>query len=126
MELVLGISGGLVMLGALVLAFVRPPQWMGDSDPASKPGQTIRRWGGFQRVIRRCINAMLGLIGALVFACAFVPQGRAWMAMWLFVFLALITALLLAALDAVCSVAGYRQAMPEAARRSLAGREPHP
>ena len=126
MQLVLGISGGLVMLGAVALAFVRTPQWMGDADPASKRGQTIQRWGGFQRVIRRCINAMLGLAGALVFACAFVPQGRTWLAMWLFVFLALITALLLAGLDAVCSVAGYRQAVPEAARRSFAHREPNP
>jgi len=66
-ELVLGIAGSLVMLGALALAFVRPPQWMGDSDPESKRGQMIRRWGGYQRIVRRCINAVLGLIGALVF-----------------------------------------------------------
>lgn len=126
MQLVLGFSGGLVMIGAIALAFVRTPQWMDHSDPASKRGQVIQRWGGIQRVIRRCINAVLGLIGALVFACAFVPQGRAWMAMWLFVFLALLTALLLAGLDAICSIAGYRQAVPEAARRSLARGEPHP
>lgn len=126
MELVLAISGGLVMLGAVALALVRPPQWIQESDPNSRRGQMIRRWGGFQRTIRHCINAVIGLAGALVFACAFVPQGRVWMAMWLFVFLALITALVLAGLDALCSVASYRQAMPEAARRSLARREPNP
>ena len=126
MELVLGISGGLVMLGALALAFVRAPQWIAESDAVSKRGHMIRRWGGFQRVIRRWINAIVGLIGALVFACAFVPQGRIWIAMWLLVFLALITALVLAGIDALCTIVGYRQAVPEAARRTLAHREPHP
>lgn len=48
------------------------------------------------------------------------------MAIWLLVFLLLITVLFLALLDALFSLVGYRQAVPEAARRSFAGREPNP
>lgn len=81
---------------------------------------------GFQRGVRRCTNILLGLTGTLVFFCAFVPHGRTWMALWLLIFLALLTALLLAGLDAISSMIGYRKAIPEAARRSFAARDPNP
>ena len=127
MELILCISGGLVMMGGAVgLAFVRPPQWMFDIDASTRGAKSIQRVAGFQRAVRRCINILLGMTGGVMFFCAFVPHGRTWMALWLLIFLSLLTTLALAALDAISSMVGYRKALPEVARRTFAAREPNP
>lgn len=113
-----------VMASGIGLAFLRPPVWTDGNDCRQ---EVIGRWSSFQRAVRRCTNLLVGLTGCMIFVCAFVPpQGRTWMAIWLLVFLLLITVLFLALLDALFSLVGYRQAVPEAARRSFAGREPNP
>ena len=127
MESMLCITGGLVMIsGAIGLAFLRPPQWMLGMDTSTKGGQSMERVIAFQRGVRRCTNILLALTGGLVFSSAFVPHGRSWMALWLLIFIALLAALMLAGLDAISSMVGYRKAIPEAARRSFAAREPNP
>ena len=127
MELILCISGGLLMMGGAVgLAFVRPPQWVFEGEARTQGVKSIQRVAGFQRGVRRCINILLGLTGGVMFFCAFVPHGRTWMALWLLIFVALLITVALAGLDAISSMVGYRKAIPEAARRSMATREPNP
>ena len=127
MELILCISGGLLMMGgAIGLAFVRAPQWMLDMDTTTRGARSIKRVAGFQRAVRRCINILLGMTGGVMFVCAFVPHGRTWMALWLLIFLSLLTTLVLAGLDAISSMVGYRKSIPEVARRTFAAREPNP
>lgn len=127
MELVFCITGGLAMIGGgIALAFVRSPQWALDADTSTKSGRTLQRVIGFQRGVRRSTNILLGLTGGIMLLCAFVPHGRTWMALWLLIFLALLAVMLLAGLDAISSMVGYRQAIPEAARRSFAARQPNP
>ncbi|MCC6511452.1 MAG: hypothetical protein IT423_20300 [Pirellulaceae bacterium] len=127
METALCIVGGVLTMSVAVgLSYLRSPQWHNALWEETAKTRTIAWWGGFQRHIRRCTNLLLGLIGLLVFACAFLPHGRIWMATWLVIFVALMTALFLAGLDALASMVGYRQAVPETARQTLSRYEPHP
>lgn len=127
MESVLCVVCGLVTFaGAIALSYLRSPQWHSDAWEESARGRTIAWWGSFQRKIRRINNLLLAGIGVAVFAGAFVPDGRMRMALWLFVVLAIFTTLFLAGLDAVASMVGYRQAVPETARHALTSSHPNP
>ena len=127
METVLCIGGGLVMIsGAIGLAFLRAPQWIFGIDTSTIGGRSMQRVVNFQSGVRRSTNILLGLTGGLVLCSAFVPHGRSWMALWLLIFLALLVTVILAGLDAISSMIGYRKSIPEVARRSFAAREPNP
>jgi len=126
MEFAACLIGGILFLAsACGLARLRQPMWQHAED-SSLANTKLQRWSRFQRGVRRSTNSLLALTGSLVMACAFVPHGPVWMSLWLLVFLALLSILMLAGLDAFLSMAGYRQAVPEAARRSFANCEPHP
>lgn len=52
-------------------------------------------------------------------ASVLLSHGPAWIALWCIVLVLLLVCVLLALMDAYSSFAGYRHALPEAARRSL-------
>ncbi len=85
--------------------------------------RSIARWTRFQAIIRFANNCLLGLIGCLVFSAAFVPRtkgSQAWILLWCVIMTLVMMCVLLAMLDAFSSLASYRSALPEAARRSFA------
>jgi len=59
------------------------------------------------------------VIGAGIAASGMVPRGSAWLVLWTAILVALLVCILLAFLDALASLAGYKRAVPEAARRSF-------
>ena len=64
-------------------------------------------------------NSLLIAIGAIILATAFVAHGKVWMLLWSGVLLLLLICIFLAMLDAYSSLASYKRALPEAARRSF-------
>lgn len=127
MESAICVTGGLLtVIAAFGLTYLRSPQWSDEAWSATDSTRSIRKWVRLQRTLRLCTNFLLGLIGLAVATCAFVPHGRVWMGMWAAIFLALFVAVLLAGLDALASLVGYRRAVPESARQALAHCEPHP
>ena len=127
MEPILCFTAGLVMIASAVgLAFLRAPTWTFDIDATTASGRALERLAGIQQSVRRWTNFLLGITGALVTLSAFIPRGRGWMALWCLILIALLSALMLAAVDAILSVVGYRKAVPEAARRALASRDIYP
>lgn len=119
MEFIACIVGGAVLIGCGVSLFCMPtPNWHSHEAPAAGPRAAPRR-SNFQRNLRFSNNSLLISIGAIIVATAFVPHGRAWMLLWTAILVLLLICILLAMIDAMSSLAGYRQALPEAARRSL-------
>lgn len=86
----------------------------------AEPQRAIRRWALVQKFVRRCNNVLLGILGVLIAYSAAIPRGRGWMLLWCVVLAGLTLCLFLAMLDALSSLAGYRQAVPEVARQSFA------
>ncbi|MCA9132377.1 MAG: hypothetical protein KDA45_04460 [Planctomycetales bacterium] len=120
MEFFACVFGGLALIVCgLSLFKLRPPNWESDGDLATAPKRAIARWSFFQRYIRYLNNSLLVVIGVGIVATAFVPHGQRWMLLWTVILVLLLVSILLALLDAMSSLAGYRRALPEAARRSL-------
>ncbi len=114
------ILGGVALIGcSLALTRLRPPDWQSDGELTAPHQRAIARWAGLQRVVRLLNNGLLGFIGAAIMATVLVPHGRAWMVLWCAILVLLLICILFAMIDACSSLAGYRRALPEAARRSL-------
>ncbi len=120
MELVACLVGGLCLIACgLGLFRLHPPNWQNDGDLTDDHRRAIQRWSGVQRVVRAMNNSLMILIGCLIASTGFVPHGRAWMLLWGGVLVMLLVCILFAMIDAFSSLAGYRRALPEAARRSF-------
>ncbi len=120
MELYACLLGGVALvLSGLGLSRLSPPDWGADVGPAMDEGKSLARWLAFQRRVRRSNNFLLILIGTGIAASGTLPRGNAWLVLWFAILVALLVCILLAFLDALASLAGYKRAVPEAARRSF-------
>lgn len=117
------VGGSLLAIVGIALFKLRPPNWQNDGELSEHEGRAIRRWYWVQRVVRFCNNIVIVAIGVQIAATSFIPHGRAWMAVWSVILLLLLLCIFLAMVDAMGSLAGYRRALPEAARRSFTDRE---
>lgn len=113
---------GLIAFSAM-LSRLRPPDWNSDGDVSDEHRSALRRWSRFQRLVRLANNALLSIIGGAIVGSAFVPRGRVWGIIWCVILALVLLTILLAMLDAFSSIAGYRRALPEAARRSMLDRD---
>ncbi len=109
---------GLIISG-IGLRYLSPPDWQVDGELLEEQRRALQGWSRFQRRIRQWNNAQLGLTGACILVTAWVPHGKTWFLLWCGILLLLFSCCVLAMLDALSSVAGYRRALPEAARRSF-------
>ena len=116
------VIGGLCLIGCgFGLSRLRPPNWEIDGELAEVHHKAITRWSSFQRIVRLLNNSLIMIIGALMIASTLVPRGREWMLIWFAILVLLLICILFAMIDAFSSLAGYRRALPEAARRSFSG-----
>ncbi len=113
------LGGAALVLSGLALSRLAPPDWAADVDPAIEERQKLARWSAFQWRVRRSNNFLLIMIGACIAASGMLPRGNAWLVLWFTIMVALLVCILLAFLDALTSLAGYKRAVPEAARRSF-------
>jgi hypothetical protein len=113
---------GLIACGAM-LSRLRPPDWGNEVDLSEDHRRALRRWSRFQRVIRMANNGLLAVIGGAIVGSAFIPRDRTWGILWCVILGLLLLTILLAMMDALSSFAGYRRALPEAARRSMIDRD---
>lgn len=119
------LAGAALVISGLGLSRLAPPDWGADVDPAFDERKSLARWSAFQWRVRRSNNFLLVLIGAAIAASGTLPRGNAWLVLWFAILVALLVCILLAFLDALASLAGYKRAVPEAARRSFSrNREP--
>jgi len=107
-----------LVCAAFMLSKLPPPDWS-QQDMLAEPERAIRRWAILQKFVRRFNNILLGILGVLIAYSAALPRGRSWMLLWCVVLAGLTLCLFLAMLDALSSLAGYRQAVPEIARQSF-------
>jgi hypothetical protein len=119
MEIACLLGGAALVLSGLALSRLAPPDWGADVDPEFDEGQSVARWSAFQWRVRRSNNFLLMLIGTGIATSGFLPRGNAWIVLWAAILVALLVCILLAFLDALASLAGYKRAVPEAARRSF-------
>lgn len=120
MEFAVCILAGLCLIGSGAYLFkLRPPNWTSDGDLTAEHLKVIERWAGVQRIVRFLNNSLLILIGVAICSVAFVPHGRVWMLGWGLILVMLLVCILFAMIDAFSSLAGYKRALPEAARRSF-------
>ena len=125
MELYACLLGGVaLMLCGFLLSRIAPPDWAND-DTSDDASRSIARWSAFQWRVRRSNNFLLIVIGAGIAASGLIPHGNAWLFLWFAILVALLVCILLAFLDALSSLAGYRHAVPEAARRSFSSNTIH-
>ncbi len=117
------LGGAALMLCGLGLSRLRIPDWSLGEDSANQAKRAVARWGKFQRIVRALNNGLLMAMGVIMAASGLVPHGSVWVVLWFSILVVLMTCILLAFLDALSSLAGYREAIPEAARRSF-GRQP--
>ena len=119
------LAGTALVLSGLALSRLAPPDWAADVDPAFDEGKSLARWSAFQWRVRRSNNILLVMIGSAIATSGMLPRGNAWLVLWFAILVALLVCILLAFLDALASLAGYKRAVPEAARRSFSrSREP--
>ncbi len=116
MCLIVGI--GLVLFG-IGLSRLRPPNWNSDVSVSYAGYATIARWATFQRFVRLFNNALLVALGIAIAMAGLIPHNRVWFLLWFSILIGLLFSIMLAFLDALSSMAGYRQAIPEAVRRSF-------
>lgn len=127
MELIACVVGGMFLVGCGVGLFrLRPPNWQNDGDLTDEHRRAIERWAVVQRVVRTMNNSLMILIGCLIAATGFIPHGKPWMLVWGGVLVLLLVCILFAMIDAFSSLAGYRRALPEAARRSFSAKSNSP
>ena len=113
------LGGAALVVSGLALSRLAPPDWAADVDPEIDEGQKLARWSAFQSRVRRSNNFLLVLIGTGIAASGMLPRGNVWLVLWFAILVALLVCILLAFLDALASLAGYKRAVPEAARRSF-------
>ncbi len=138
MEFFACILGGLgLIVFSLSLFRIRPPEWHEDDDNGvddGRPGDcalesecgqdrasNVKR-ARFQRNVRYLNNVLLAIAGGAIVSSAFVPHGRSWMLLWTAILVVLLFCIMFAMIDALTSLAGYRNALPVAARRTLGDR----
>ena len=120
MEIFACLIGGAALIACgMALSRLRPPDWQSDGELTEIHQRAIARWAVLQRVVRIMNNSLLGIIGGAIMASVFVPHGRVWMLLWCAILVLLLVCILFAMIDAFSSLAGYRRALPEAARRSF-------
>lgn len=120
MEIVACTVGGLALIGCAIALFkMSPPDWHADGDLVDSEHRALARWARVQRTVRLANNSLLAIIGLGILASSFVPRGQMWLFLWSAILLLLLVCIGFAMLDALSSVAGYRRALPEAARRSF-------
>jgi hypothetical protein len=111
---------GIALVGfGFGLSRLRPPNWSADVPSSPQGHASIARWASFQRFVRAFNNILIVSIGAGIGTAGVLPHNRIWFLLWFTILVALLFCILLAFLDALSSMAGYRQAMPEAVRRSF-------
>ncbi|MEZ6136805.1 MAG: hypothetical protein R3C53_18065 [Pirellulaceae bacterium] len=121
MDTVACLVGGAALIACAVgLTYLRPPNWQEDGELLDEHQRAIEYWARVQRVVRQLNNGLLGIIGGAIMASVFVPRGRVWMLLWGVILVMLLICILFAMIDAFSSMASYRRALPEAARRSFA------
>ncbi len=120
------IGGTLLVFSAYWLSRLRPPDWTESGDMLEEPQRAIARWATVQKYVRLANNVMLAIIGGAIATAAFVPHGRTWILLWCCILAAVMFCIFLAMLDAVSSLASYRRALPEAARRSFGQEQDDP
>jgi hypothetical protein len=113
------LAGAALVASGLGLSRLAPPNWAADVDPEFDEGKSLERWSAFQGRVRRSNNFLLVLIGTAIAASGMLPRGNAWLVLWFSILVALLVCILLAFLDALASLSGYKRAVPEAARRSF-------
>ena len=111
------------MITGAALFWLRPPNWHSDGEFTEEHRLAIEKWGGIQRFVRYANNSLLILIGSIIVATAFVEHGKVWMLLWSGILMLLLLCIFLAMIDAYSSLASYRRALPEAARRSFTDAE---
>lgn len=122
MEIFACVSCGLTLIACSIgLTFLRAPNWQEDGELLEEHQRAIERWAKLQRRVRQLNNALFGLIGAAMIGSIFVPRGRSWLVLWCAILVLLLFCILFAMVDAFSSMAAYRRALPEAARRTLKG-----
>ncbi len=120
MEFFARVLGGTALIICSISLFrVPPPNWHEDASLPEHLFRSVHRWSTFQRILRRLNNGLLLLTGGGIVATAFVTHGREWMLLWTAILLLLLICILFAMIDALTTLAGYRRALPEAARRSF-------
>ncbi|MEM7477599.1 MAG: hypothetical protein AAF483_21640 [Planctomycetota bacterium] len=103
----------------LALARLRPPNWQADGALVDGERMAIQRWARVQQFVRILNNSLICAAGFLIAITGSVPHGKTWLWLWTAILLVLMTCIVLAMVDAISSLAGYKRALPEAARRSL-------
>jgi hypothetical protein len=120
MEIIACITCGTTLIVcAFALTYLRAPNWQEDGELLEEHQRAIERWAKLQRRVRQLNNSLLGIIGATMIGSIFVPRGRGWLVLWSAILVLLLFCILFAMIDAFSSMAAYRRALPEAARRSL-------
>ena len=117
------LAGAALVASGLALSRLAPPDWAADVDPELDEGKSLARWSAFQSRVRRSNNFLLVLIGTAIAASGLLPRGNAWLVLWFAILVALLVCILLAFLDALASLSGYKRAVPEAARRSFSRKQ---
>ncbi|GAB5405317.1 MAG: hypothetical protein Aurels2KO_35480 [Aureliella sp.] len=127
MEDIACIAGGLLLIvSAYYLSRLSPPDWTESGEMLDEPQKAIARWATVQKFVRITNNVLLAVIGGAIATAAFVPHGRGWILLWCCILAAVMLCIFLAMLDAVSSLASYRRALPEAARRSFGSEQDDP
>ncbi len=113
------LGGTALILCGFGLSRLRVPDWSLGEDSAMHAKRVVARWGKFQRGVRLLNNGLLMAMGVAIAIAGIVPHGNTWVALWFTILAVLLVCIFLAFLDALSSLAGYREAIPEAARRSF-------
>ena len=122
MEFFACIVGGLALIGCGGgLFLIRAPDWPQDASHSDSLRSSIERWSKFQRGVRFLNNIVLMLAGVVIVLTVLVPRGRVWMLLWSSVLLLLLLSILLAMIDALTSLSGYRKSLPKVTENSLRG-----
>ena len=120
------IAGVGLIASGLALFRLRQPNWQDEGDLSDQNRPAIEWWSNLQSFVRNANNILLILMGLMIFASSFFPHGqgsksddRTWMFMWIAILGLVLICIFLAMVDAMSSLAGYKRALPEAARRSF-------
>ena len=121
--------GGLALISCgLALFRLRPPNWQSDVELPEGDSRVLLRWSRVQRTVRFLNNSLICIVGILISTTAFVPREslsdkKLYVWLWAVIFLCLLGCILLAMIDALGSLAGYKRALPVAAQQSFGSEE---
>lgn len=119
METVCIIVGVSLIAAGLAMFLIPQPNWKDEGELVEHHRVAIERWSKVQRYVRKGNNTLIVLIGVLIYASAFMERNRTWGYLWLAILGLVMLCIVLAMIDAMSSLAGYKRALPEAARRSF-------